>query len=83
MGGGRGYRGTTAELVLLELGEDSSNNSLPLCSDFGGVGGTWKDIDDKLRAGFFSFNVGDGGAVGRAVGRAVGAMPVAIAEGSR
>lgn len=68
VGGGRGYRGDTAELGLLEDGDDSSETSLQPYSDFGGVGGIWNDIDDKFRVGFFVCNAGDGGAVGRAVG---------------
>jgi len=73
-GGGSGYRGGTAELGLLELGDDSSEASLPLCSDLGGVGGTWKDIDDEFRIGFFVWSVGEGGAVERGVKISVGTM---------
>jgi len=63
VGGGRGYRGVATELGLLELGDDSSETSLPLCSDFGGVGGILNDIDDEDRVGFFVCAIADGGAV--------------------
>lgn len=74
VGGGRGYRGATAELALLELGDESSEISLPLCSDLGGVGGSLKDRVDKFRTGFFCCSVGEGGAVERGVRISVGTM---------
>ncbi len=45
--GGSRYRWSTTKLSLLELCCDSfSEGSLPLCSDFGGVGGNMRETDD-------------------------------------